>query len=174
MNVEVLITVQNGQVEIQHDNDFDPMFDDAVLIHRRMVENLNATTRKLATVWCHCCCVGCCTSASCLQTRTQDSFILLTFFSLPFPFLIFCFGRAHSMQGKIEHLQQAIQMSQGVRLLEWEHKRLDLYVCHSFRRLCSIVDCFVLFFSLYVCVCVCMCVCVCVLGLFCLRARWRG
>lgn len=77
VNVEVLITVQNGQVEIQHDNDFDPMFDDAVLIHRRMVENLNATTRKLAT-------------------------------------------------GKIEHLQQAIQMSQGVRLLEWEHKRLDL------------------------------------------------
>ncbi|EGD78508.1 hypothetical protein PTSG_09206 [Salpingoeca rosetta] len=48
VDVEVLITVQNGQVEIQHENDFDPMFHNALLIPRTVVEDLNATTRKLA------------------------------------------------------------------------------------------------------------------------------
>ena len=36
------------QVEVQQLNDFDPNFSSAVLIHRGVVEDLNASLRKLA------------------------------------------------------------------------------------------------------------------------------
>eukprot|EP01147_Barroeca_monosierra_P003450 gene3450-6086_t len=77
VDAEILVTVKQGQVELQHEDNFDPSFADAILIDRGIIESLNSTIRKLA-------------------------------------------------EGKIDHIQKAIEMSQGVRLLEWQHQRLDL------------------------------------------------
>lgn len=50
LNTEALITVRQGHVELYHDNDFDPNFEDAILIPRSAVESLNGTLRKLGKV----------------------------------------------------------------------------------------------------------------------------
>ena len=50
LNTETLITVRQGHVELHHDNDFDPDFEDAILIPRSAVESLNGTLRKLGKV----------------------------------------------------------------------------------------------------------------------------
>lgn len=44
------MTVKQGQVELQHEDNFDPSFADAILIDRGIIESLNSTIRKLAEV----------------------------------------------------------------------------------------------------------------------------
>lgn len=48
LNAGILILLKQGQVEIQHDEDFDPDFTGSVFIHRSVIEDLNQTVRKLA------------------------------------------------------------------------------------------------------------------------------
>eukprot|EP00056_Hartaetosiga_gracilis_P012385 m.197328 g.197328 ORF g.197328 m.197328 type:complete len:1630 (+) comp13681_c0_seq7:61-4950(+) len=76
-DIEVLMTVTQGQVELHHSNDFDPTFTSAMLVHRSVIETLNEETKKLA-------------------------------------------------KAKIEHIMKKLRLAQGVRLLQWEHKKLDL------------------------------------------------
>ena len=80
LNLEVLVTVRQGQVELTHADDFDPVYSDAVLLHRSTVDDLNAITRQLAEVctstrppvsapcrlncaWCGCVSVSVCVAA---------------------------------------------------------------------------------------------------------------
>lgn len=48
LDLELLVVLKQGQVEVQQLNDFDPNFSSAVLIHRGVVEDLNTSLRKLA------------------------------------------------------------------------------------------------------------------------------
>merc|ERR1712146_537276 len=48
LDLPLLVTVQQGQVEVVHEDDFDPNYDDAVLVHRAFVDDLNDQTRQLA------------------------------------------------------------------------------------------------------------------------------
>lgn len=50
INVEVLVTVKQGQVELQHTDDFDPRFEDAVLLPKSYIEDLNTQIRRLSQV----------------------------------------------------------------------------------------------------------------------------
>lgn len=48
LDLELLVVLKQGQVEVQHSNDFDPNYSSAILIHRAAIEDLNANLRKLA------------------------------------------------------------------------------------------------------------------------------
>ncbi len=47
VDLYTVLVLKQGQLEVQYTNSFDPNFHDAVLIHRSVVEDLNATTKKL-------------------------------------------------------------------------------------------------------------------------------
>ncbi len=47
VDASILIVLKHGQVEVVHPNEFDPEFQDAILVHRSVVEDLNAILRKL-------------------------------------------------------------------------------------------------------------------------------
>lgn len=48
LDLELIVLLKQGQVEVQVSNDFDPNFASAMLIPRSIVEDLNASLRKLA------------------------------------------------------------------------------------------------------------------------------
>jgi hypothetical protein len=48
LNIEVLINIKQGQVEINHTDDFEPDYDSAVLLSRSVVEQLNEKVIALA------------------------------------------------------------------------------------------------------------------------------
>ena len=50
VNVEVLVPIKQGLVEVHHDNDFEPEYQAAVLIPRKLVEELNAQVLQLGNV----------------------------------------------------------------------------------------------------------------------------
>ena len=50
LNLEIVVKIKQGQVEVAHDDDFEPNYDAAVLIHRDAVEALNVEVVKLAEV----------------------------------------------------------------------------------------------------------------------------
>eukprot|EP00730_Choanoeca_flexa_P000136 TRINITY_DN10061_c0_g1_i4.p1 TRINITY_DN10061_c0_g1~~TRINITY_DN10061_c0_g1_i4.p1 ORF type:complete len:1577 (+),score=430.93 TRINITY_DN10061_c0_g1_i4:116-4846(+) len=49
LDTSLLVNVKQGQVEVRHESDFDPNFEDAVLLHRDEVERLNNEVKQLAT-----------------------------------------------------------------------------------------------------------------------------
>ena len=50
LDLEVMVNIKQGQVEVIHKNDFEPDYDTAVLIDRSKVEELNAEVRRLAEI----------------------------------------------------------------------------------------------------------------------------
>ena len=50
LNLEIVVKIKQGQVEVAHADDFEPNYDAAVLIHRDAVEALNVEVVKLAEV----------------------------------------------------------------------------------------------------------------------------
>lgn len=50
LNLEIVVKIKQGQVEIAHSDDFEPDYDSAVLIDRSAVETLNEEVVKLAEV----------------------------------------------------------------------------------------------------------------------------
>jgi len=50
LDLEVMVNIKQGQVEVTHVNDFEPDYDTAVLIDRSKVEELNAEVRRLAEI----------------------------------------------------------------------------------------------------------------------------
>ncbi len=50
VDLYTVLVLKHGQLEVQYNNiSFDPNFHDAVLIHRSVVEDLNATTKEAWT-----------------------------------------------------------------------------------------------------------------------------
>jgi len=50
LDLEVMVNIKQGQVEVTHVNDFEPDYETAVLIDRSKVEELNAEVRRLAEI----------------------------------------------------------------------------------------------------------------------------
>ena len=49
IDLDIVVELRQGQVELQHTDDFDPLFNDAVYINSRVIEELNTQTKKLGS-----------------------------------------------------------------------------------------------------------------------------
>lgn len=48
LDVQVLIELKQGQVEVSNSNDFNPEFENALLLHDEVIHNINGNIKKLA------------------------------------------------------------------------------------------------------------------------------
>jgi hypothetical protein len=97
VDLDVIVRIEQGQVEITHEDPFDPLFDTAVLIHESAIHDLNAQTKKLG------------------QAKVSV-FVCLLLIS----------GVTRTTP-QVAHVKEKVERMKAVRTLEWELERLDMY-----------------------------------------------